>query len=94
LRLLWRIGAVLLACVSFAGSPAAQPARRSVLIIDQAGPGQPFYAAIASSIRRTLNFGAATQASVYAEHLELNRFGGAVYEQGVQAYFAMEPRRS
>ena len=92
MRLLLRIGVVLTACVSFVGSPAAQPSPRSVLIIDQAGPGQPFYTAVASSIRKTLNVASATPASVYAEHLDLNRFGGAVYEQGLQAYFSAKYR--
>jgi signal transduction histidine kinase len=39
-----------------------------------------------------LNVGAATPASIYVEHLDLNRFSGAVYEQGLQAYFSAKYR--
>jgi hypothetical protein len=39
-----------------------------------------------------LNFGSATQASVYVEHLDLNRFSGPVYEQGLQVYFSAKYR--
>ena len=65
---------------------------RSVLIIDQSGPGLPFYAAISSAIRTTLNSSSATPVSIYVEQLDLSRFSGPVYEQSLQAHFRAKYR--
>ncbi|MGA8751573.1 MAG: sensor histidine kinase [Pseudolabrys sp.] len=81
-----------LASVALAGSLAAAPLPRSVLIIDQYGPGLPFSAGISSGIRATVISGSATQVSVYHEQLDLARFRGPVYEHSLNAHFRVKYR--
>ena len=70
-RLLWRTIIWLFVGLAPAISAAAEPLTRSVLIIDQSGPGLPFYAAISSAIRTTISTASATPVSIYVEQLEL-----------------------
>ena len=90
--LLLRIAVWLLTCVPLLGSLAAEPLPRSVLIIDQYGPGLPFSAGISSGIRAAVISGSATQVSVYHEQLDLNRFHGPVYEHSLNAHFRVKYR--
>ena len=59
---------------------AAQPAQRSVLVLDQSSAGLPFNAAVTSAIRSTINAGSRSPTSFYSEHLDANRFFGPEYE--------------
>jgi signal transduction histidine kinase len=59
---------------------AAQPAQRSVLVLDQSSAGLPFNAAVTSAIRSTINAGTKSPISFYSEHLDANRFFGPEYE--------------
>ena len=59
---------------------AAQPAQRSVLVLDQSSAGLPFNAAVTSAIRSTINAGSKSPISFYSEHLDANRFFGPEYE--------------
>src|ERR1700730_11236819 len=59
---------------------AAQPAQRSVLVVDQSSAGLPFNAAVTSAIRSTINAGTKSPISFYSEHLDANRFFGPEYE--------------
>ena len=81
-----------LASVPLAGSLAAEPLPRSVLIIDQSGPGLPFYAGISSGIRAAMISGSATQVSIYHEQLDFSRFRGPVYEHSLNAHFRVKYR--
>ena len=81
-----------LASVALAGSLAAAPLPRSVLIIDQYGPGLPFSAGISSGIRAAVISGSATQVSVYHEQLDLARFRGSDYEHSLNAHFRLKYR--
>ena len=81
-----------LVSVALAGSLAAAPLPRSVLIIDQYGPGLPFSAGISSGIRAAVISGSATQVSVYHEQLDLARFRGPVYEHSLNAHFRVKYR--
>jgi signal transduction histidine kinase len=87
-----RILILLFAGVVPAVCTAAEPLPRSVLIIDQYGPGLPFSAGISSGIRAAMISGSATQVSVYHEHLEVNRFRGSVYERSLNAHFRVKYR--
>ena len=58
-----------------AGVAAQLP--RSVLILDQSGRDSAWFDAFFSAFRSTLNTKSAMRVSVYAEHLDLSRFGGA-----------------
>ncbi|MFY9599514.1 MAG: ABC transporter substrate binding protein, partial [Pseudolabrys sp.] len=81
-----------LASVPLAGSLAAEPLPRSVLIIDQSGPGLPFYAGISSGIRAAMISGSATQVSIYHEQLDFSRFRGPVYAHSLNAHFRVKYR--
>src|SRR5262249_18670393 len=59
---------------------AAQPAQRSVLVLDQSSAFLPFNAAVASAIRATVNADNRWRISFYSEHLDANRFFGRDYE--------------
>jgi len=89
MRLLLRIAVWLLTCVPLLGSLAAAPLPRSVLIIDQYGPGLPFSAGISSGIRAAIS-AAATRVSVYHEQLDVNRFRGSIYEHSLNAHFQVK----
>ena len=81
-----------LVSVAFAGSLAGEPLPRSVLIIDQSGPGLPFYAGISSGIRAAMISGSASQVSIYHEQLDVARFRGPVYEHSLNAHFRVKYR--
>ena len=59
---------------------AAEPAQRSVLVLDQSSAGLPFNAAVTSAIRSTINAGSKSPISFFSEHLDANRFFGPEYE--------------
>ena len=81
-----------LVSVAFTSSLAGEPLPRSVLIIDQYGPGLPFSAGISSGIRAAMISGSATQVSVYHEQLDVARFRGPVYEHSLNAHFRVKYR--
>jgi signal transduction histidine kinase len=87
-----RILILLFAGVVPAVRTAAEPLPRSVLIIDQYGPGLPFSAGISSGIRAAMISGSVTHVSIYHEQLDLNRFRGSVYEQSLNAHFRVKYR--
>src|SRR5467141_1692498 len=62
------------------GPVAAEPAQRSVLVLEQSSAGLPFNTALASAIRSTINAGSKSPISFYSEHLDANRFFGPEYE--------------
>src|SRR6267142_1553995 len=62
------------------GPVAAEPAQRSVLVLEQSSAGLPFNTALASAIRSTINAGSKSPISFYYEHLDANRFFGPEYE--------------
>jgi len=92
MRMLLRIAVWLLTCGPLLGSLAAAPLPRSVLIIDQYGPGLPFSAGISSGIRAAMISGSATQVTVYHELLDVSRFRGPVYEHSLNAHFRVKYR--
>ncbi|MFL5046243.1 MAG: ABC transporter substrate binding protein, partial [Xanthobacteraceae bacterium] len=85
-----RLTAGLLLClaVSFACPPAVaqQPLPRSVLILDESGPGalNPGYAEITRSFRSNLL--SQSPARIYIQNLELNNFSGPRYETKLQEF--------
>src|SRR3954453_22498110 len=66
----------------------AQPERpRSILILDEADVrGGPFYYEVYSAFRSMVNTGSQSSVTIYAESLDLRRFGGANYEESLQAH--------
>jgi signal transduction histidine kinase len=85
--LLWLLSALLLMGLAPAVSSAGEPLPRSVLILDQSDADSAWYAAFSSAFRSTLKAAAsAAPVSVYAEHLDLSRFGGAQHDDVLRAY--------
>ena len=85
LRALRLIG-LLIAALAPAISAAAEPLPRSVLILDQSDADSAWYAAFSATFRSTLYAGSAKRISVYAEHLDLSRFGGPRHDDLLRAY--------
>jgi signal transduction histidine kinase len=70
----------VVAGVLLSGPVAAEPAKRSILVLDQSSAGLPFNTAVANAIRSTVNAGSRSPISFYSEHLDANRFFGPKYE--------------
>src|SRR5262249_40968979 len=65
----------------------AEPLPRSVLILDQSDADSVWYAAFAAAFRSTLNAArSSAPISVYAEHLDLSRFGGGGHDELLRSY--------
>ena len=67
-------------------SAAAEPLPRSVLILDQSDAHSAWYAPFSAAFRSTLYAGSAERISVYAEHLDLSRFGGPQHDDLLRNY--------
>ena len=87
MRLFLRIAVWVFASVPLAGSLAAQPLTRSVLVIDEADPVRPAYFPRNFAFRSTLNEGLTTPVAIYAENLDLSRFVSPQFEAIVGTYF-------
>jgi hypothetical protein len=70
----------VVAGVSLSGPAATEPAKRSILVLDQSSAGLPFNTAVANAIRSTVNARSSSPISFYSEHLDANRFFGPEYE--------------
>jgi formate hydrogenlyase transcriptional activator len=80
---------VVVASIVVLGSPMAGSAAqlpRSVLILDQSGRDSVWFDAFFSGFRSTLNTKSAVRVSVYSEHLDLSRFGGARHDELLLRY--------
>lgn len=73
---------------------AAERLPRSVLIIDELGPGGPFNNAVASAIRSTLAAGSPEPIAVYTEYLNLRRFNGPMTEAALRLEFEQRYRET
>src|SRR5499427_5256309 len=80
---------VILASIVIMTSPMAGAAAqlpRSVLILDQSGRDSVWFDAFFSAFRSTLETKSAMRTSVYSEHLDLSRFGGARHDELLRRY--------
>src|SRR3954469_10541974 len=73
--LLGRIFSISIAWVALPTLALPQPLPRSILILDQSDRDSTWYRDFAASFREALNTRSATRVSLYAEHLDLSRFG-------------------
>jgi len=78
----WVIASMASAVLAFA---QARPA--SILVFDESSVGGPFYPAIFSALRSTVNTNSARPVSVFLENLDLSRFRGSLYEQRLEKRF-------
>src|SRR5499426_2150956 len=80
---------VILASIVIMTSPMAGTAAelpRSVLILDQSGRDSVWFDTFFSAFRSTLATQSAKTVSVYAEHLDLSRFGGPRHDEHMRLY--------
>jgi signal transduction histidine kinase len=82
-RFPWLIVILTIVAVPTAGLAVEQPPA-SVLILDQSGPGLPWYGALTSALRSVLNRSSTKSPSIYVENLDLNRFNGPRYDQSLK----------
>src|SRR5215472_9062680 len=59
---------------------------RSVLILDQSGRDSVWFDAFFSGFQSTLRAKSAARVSIYSEHLDLSRFGGARHDEHMRSY--------
>jgi signal transduction histidine kinase len=71
---------------------AAPGAARSVLVFEGEDPVRPFYVAFISSLRERLTQGWPQPVTIYAETLDLGRFGGEEYERQLLEWYAEKYR--
>ena len=57
-----------------------------MLILDQSDAHSAWYEPFSAAFRSTLSAGSAERISVYAEHLDLSRFGGPRHDELLRAY--------
>ena len=86
LRLALRVAIVLVAALFPTATWAAEPLPRSVLILDQSDAHSAWYRLSPPAFRSTLNAGSAKRISVYAEHLDLSRFGDRRHDEALRNY--------
>ena len=78
-----------LICAIVSPACAQQAVPQGVLILDDSGGAAagPFYPAIVSAIRGSVNRDPTNQYSIYVEHLDFHRFYGSEYELGLNQFF-------
>src|SRR5690242_4730021 len=86
----------LLVCVLAVFLPAklaAQEARpRSILVLDDGNAKSPFYYEAYSSLRAVVSASVGSPVNLYTESLDLTRFRGGGYEEGLQQLFKVKYR--
>jgi signal transduction histidine kinase len=75
---------------AFSAAEEARP--RSMLVLDQSDVRAPFYYEVFSRLRAVVNAGSGPPVTIYAESLDLNRFNGPGYEEGLQRHFQSKYR--
>ena len=86
MRLVWLLTALLMTGLAPDVSSADEPLPRSVLILDQSDAHSAWYEPFSAAFRSTLYAGSAERISVYAEHLDLSRFGGPQHDDLLRTY--------
>ena len=81
----------MLICLACAFHADAQTAARSVLILDQSVPAWPFSQRFINQFRATLG-SSKTPVNIYAEVLDLGRFGSPEYEQSLKTFLLTKYR--
>ncbi len=76
------VGALAPACLA---APERLP--QSILVIDQSDLRGPFYYQLFSELRSVVTSKARAHTTLYAESLDLSRFGGLAYEQSLERHF-------
>src|SRR5262245_21844757 len=86
IRWLARVILASIVALVFPMTGVAAQLPRSVLILDQSGRDSVWFDAFFSAFRSTLETKSAMRTSVYSEHLDLSRFGGARHDELLRRY--------
>jgi hypothetical protein len=76
----------LIICAALDPAVAASAPARSILVMDQSEARGPFYYQIFAGLRSTVNADPGPPITIYAEHLDLSRFGGSAYEESLRTH--------
>lgn len=90
MRLVRLIIATLIACLESASVTAEGLRPRSMLVLDDSNVRSPFYYEVFSRLRATVNVSIGPPVTIYAESLDLTRFNGAAYEEGLQQFLRVK----
>ena len=76
-------------CLTVSSASAEQAMPQGVLIMDDSGGAAagPFYPAIVSGLRNSVNRDPSNQYSIYVESLDFHRFHGPEYELSLKQFF-------
>src|SRR5262245_40077148 len=87
IRIIWFKGIIVGLLVLLAPIALAQERRsQSVLLLDQSNLRGPFYYQLWSGLRGALGDRVDAGVTIYAENLDLTRFGGAAYEESLKRH--------
>jgi signal transduction histidine kinase len=78
--------AAVIACLASASLANESGRPRSLLVLDDANVRSPFYYEVFSRLRATANASTGPPVTIYAESLDLTRFSGQAYEDGLQQF--------
>src|SRR6516165_5664765 len=70
----------------------ASPPPRSILVLNESAMVGPFYQAAYKALRSKLTAHSSQPVSIFLEHLELERFGGAGHEKTLKEYLQSKYR--
>jgi signal transduction histidine kinase len=87
MRFIATVMIVLNALFACSAGCVAEPATRSVLLLDQSSHFSPWPTSIIAAIRSTINDGRADPVTVYVEHLDLFRFKGQAFASSLENHF-------
>ncbi|MBR0874952.1 sensor histidine kinase [Bradyrhizobium tropiciagri] len=84
---------IVLAALLWPASLLAQQARpHSILVLDQSDRRGPFYYQVFTGLRAAVSAHSHAPTTVYTESLDLNRFGGAAYQEGLRQFLEAKYR--
>jgi signal transduction histidine kinase len=78
----------LIGCLPAAAAEGVRP--RSMVVLDDSNVRSPFYYEVFSRLRATVSVSAGSPVTIYAESLDLTRFTGQAYEEGLNKYFQVK----
>jgi signal transduction histidine kinase len=84
------IGLAAVLVPAFSAAEEARP--RSMLVLNQSDVTAPFSYEVFSRLRAIVNADSGPPVTIYAESLDLNRFNGPVYEDGLQRHLQSKYR--
>jgi hypothetical protein len=86
------VACLLLLVAAGLSSAMGQPLPRSILVLNPSDARGPFYYQIFAALRTSVNATAGSPVTLFAENLDLSRFGGAEYETSLENHLRVKYR--